>query len=129
MGTYNHKQILADYANGKMTIEMAMGHSLQHIDQLYEAQTAAHASHRTLRDKVNRLEDELKTLRAGVDRRQKEQAKLALRVSEAEGTDRLRTLENNLTALSLTVYQIKNDVDHLQARLSNGNNEDPSAKN
>jgi hypothetical protein len=73
------------------------------------------------------LADDLKALRAAVNRRQKEAAKPVL--SEAEGTDRLRTLENNLTALSITVYQIKNDVDHLQARLSNADEEDPSAKN
>ncbi len=37
MATYDHKQLLADYANGKITPEMAVGHSLQHIDLLYAA--------------------------------------------------------------------------------------------
>jgi hypothetical protein len=41
MATYDHKQVLADYANGKLTPEMAVGHSLQHIDKLYVAQTDA----------------------------------------------------------------------------------------
>ncbi len=125
--TYDHKRVLADYVNGKITAEMAVGHCLQHIDQLYAAQEAAAAGQRAWQAKVNQLEDDLKALRAAVNRRQKEAAKPVL--SEAEGTDRLRTLENNLTALNVTVYQIKNDVDHLQARLSNADEEDPSAKN
>lgn len=41
MATYDHKQVLADYAHGRITPEMAVGHSLQHIDQLYAAQAAA----------------------------------------------------------------------------------------
>ena len=36
MATYDHKQVLADYAAGRITPEMAVGHSLQHIDKLYE---------------------------------------------------------------------------------------------
>ncbi len=44
MGTYDHKKVLSDYVNGKMTVEMAMGHSLQHLDKLYESQTAANLS-------------------------------------------------------------------------------------
>ena len=40
MGTYDHKQVISDYAAGKITPEMAIGHSLQHIDKLYEIQTA-----------------------------------------------------------------------------------------
>jgi len=119
MGTYDHKQVISDYANGKITAEMAVGHSLQHIDKLYEAQTATDASHRELRAKVNGLESELKFLHAEVDRRQKWQAEI----------DRLQTLENKLTALNVTVYQMKDDVDHLQARLSNAGEAASSAKN
>jgi len=37
MSTYDHKQVLSDYANGKITPEMAVGHALQHIDKLYDA--------------------------------------------------------------------------------------------
>lgn len=37
MATYDPKQVLADYANGRITPEMAVGHSLQHIDLLYAA--------------------------------------------------------------------------------------------
>ena len=31
MGTYDHKQVISDYVNDKITPEMAIGHSLQHI--------------------------------------------------------------------------------------------------
>jgi len=41
MATYDHKQVLSDYDKGKITPEMAVGHSLQHIDNLYAAQAAA----------------------------------------------------------------------------------------
>ncbi len=37
MSTYDHEKVLSDYANGKITPEMAVGHSLQHIGKLYEA--------------------------------------------------------------------------------------------
>ena len=58
MATYDHKQVLADYATGRITPEMAVGHSLQHIAQLYEIQTATHAA----------LDGRLNTLQAAVDR-------------------------------------------------------------
>jgi hypothetical protein len=44
MSTYDYDKVMADYANGRITVEMAMGHSLQHIGKLYEAQAAANAS-------------------------------------------------------------------------------------
>jgi len=53
MATYDPKQVLADYAAGRITPEMAVGHSLQHIAQLYETQATA----RTAFDgRVNRLQ-------------------------------------------------------------------------
>ena len=58
MATYDHKQVLADYAAGRITPEMAVGHSLQHIVQLYETQAAARAA----------LDGRLNTLQAAVDR-------------------------------------------------------------
>ena len=47
MSTYDHKQVLSDYAKGQITPEMAVGHSLQHIDKLYAAQAAARTEWRT----------------------------------------------------------------------------------
>lgn len=68
MGTYDHKQLLSDYANSKITVEMAMGHTLQHIGNLYEAQTAANLSRYELRSKVDTLEHTVATLQARIDR-------------------------------------------------------------
>lgn len=68
MGTYDHKQVLLDYANGNITAEMAVGHSLQHVGKLYEAQTAANLSRYELRSKVDTLEDLVNTLQTEVTR-------------------------------------------------------------
>jgi hypothetical protein len=66
MGTYDHKKVLLDYANGNITAEMAVGHSLQHIGKLYEAQTAANLSRYELRSKVDMLENMVNTLQTEV---------------------------------------------------------------
>lgn len=68
MGTYSHKQVLSEYANGHITAEMAIGHALQHIDKLYEAQTAANLSQSELRSKVNILENMVNALNTEVIR-------------------------------------------------------------
>lgn len=68
MSTYDHKQVLSDYANGDITAEMAVGHSLQHIGKLYEAQAAANLSRYELRSKVDSLESKVNTLQAEVAR-------------------------------------------------------------
>ena len=119
MGTYELKQVIADYAGGKITADMAVGHGLQHIDRLYEGQAAANAGRQELRDQVKRLEESLKTLQERIDRWQKGQAKM----------NRPQTLENNLAALNLTVYKMKDDVDQLKARLPNDDKGDTSVKN
>ena len=119
MGTYPIEKILSDYKNERMDVETATGHSLQHIDELHKTQTAAKADHQALRNRVNELEKTLKTL-------QTEMAYLQKRPAEV---DRLRALENNLTALNMTVYQLKGDVDSLKEGLSNDEPGDTSAKN
>jgi len=68
MGTYDPKKLLSEYENGRMEVEMAMGHSLQHIDKLYETQTAANVSHYELRGKIDTLENTVNALQAKVDR-------------------------------------------------------------
>ncbi len=68
MGTYDHKQVISDYANGRITAEMAVGHGLQHIDKLYETQTAANVSHYELRGKIDTLEKTVNAFQAKVDR-------------------------------------------------------------
>jgi len=68
MGTYDHKQVILDYDNGRITAEMAVGHGLQHIDNLYEAQTVANVNHYELRGKIDTLEKTVNALQVKVDR-------------------------------------------------------------
>ncbi len=68
MSTYDHKKILSDYANGRMTIEMAMGHTLQHVDKLYDLQTTANVNRYELRGRVDTFEKMATTLQAEVAR-------------------------------------------------------------
>ena len=68
MGTYDHKKVIADYANGHITPEMAVGHGLQHIDKLYEAQTTATLSRYELRSQVDTLTETITALQAEVAR-------------------------------------------------------------
>ena len=65
MGTYNHKQVLSDYDTGKLTPEMAVGHSLQHIDLLHEALKANRQEWQT---KAAALETRVNTQQAVIDR-------------------------------------------------------------
>jgi len=103
MATYDYEKVWADYANGRMDVEMAMGHSLQHIGQLYAAQTAATADRQGLYKQIQGLEGDVKTLQAVVERLQKTQ------------TTRLKTLENGLVALQQNIADWKADVDSLTA--------------
>ena len=68
MGTYDHKQVLSDYANGKITVEMAMGHALQHIDKLYGLQTTANINRYKLRGRVDALEKVVTALQTEIAR-------------------------------------------------------------
>jgi len=64
MSTYDPKQVLADYANGRITPEMAVGHSLQHIGKLYEALKTTNAG----QTKADALEKRIDALQTAVDR-------------------------------------------------------------
>lgn len=66
MATYSHEKVLADYARGDMDVEMAMGHSLQHIGHLYTAQSAATAERQALRKQVVTLEQTIGALQGEV---------------------------------------------------------------
>jgi hypothetical protein len=69
MSTYDYKQVLADYASGKITPEMAVGHSLQHIAKLYEAQATASIEWRTeWRPEIDALKKQVNLVQATVDR-------------------------------------------------------------
>lgn len=75
MSTYDHKRVISDYANGRITAEMAVGHCLQHIDKLYEVQTGTNISRYETRSKVDILEQQLNGL-------QKEMARLAALIEQ-----------------------------------------------
>ena len=68
MGTYVYEKIVTEYTNDRMAVEMATGHSLQHIGKLYEAQNAANISRYKLQGKVDGLEYVVNTLQKEVTR-------------------------------------------------------------
>ncbi len=86
MSTYPIEKILIDYDNGRMDVEMAMGHSLQHVSKLYTAQTSAATERQALRQKVSALEELIKTLQTR--------------------NDRLQPLPDSLAALQRTITQV-----------------------
>ena len=72
MATYDHKQVLTDYAHGKITPEMAVGHSLQHIGKLYAAQNAARTEWRAeidaLKKQVGLMQSMVNRLHAVIEK-------------------------------------------------------------
>lgn len=68
MGTYDINKLLSAYAGESITVEQAVGHSLQHLAKLYEAQAGASISRADLRNDINALSLRLATLQADVDR-------------------------------------------------------------
>jgi hypothetical protein len=68
MSTYDYRQVLSDYATGKITPEMAIGHSLQHISKLYEVHAVTTTDRRAEQAKVDALEKRVNTQQAAIDR-------------------------------------------------------------
>ena len=68
MSTYDPKQVLADYAKGQITPEMAVGHSLQHIDKLYEAHAAVRSEMDALSKRANTQQTALDRLTAFMEK-------------------------------------------------------------
>ncbi len=63
MSTYDYAKVMSDYANERMTVEMAMGHALQHIGLLYIADNNAATQQRELQAQIITLLEVVKTLR------------------------------------------------------------------
>lgn len=95
MSTYPIDKVLFDYEHGRMDIEMAMSHSLQHIAQLATTQATTTAEQQALRQKIGTLESLLHSV----------QSKL----------DRLPPLHEGLTTLNRTVAGLQAQVDRLVA--------------
>ncbi|MFN8490897.1 MAG: hypothetical protein U0350_25110 [Caldilineaceae bacterium] len=55
MSTYEFDKILTEYANERMSVEMTMGHALQHIDKLYAQITILTQALQSLRADVDSL--------------------------------------------------------------------------
>ncbi|MBV7329219.1 hypothetical protein KFU94_13410 [Chloroflexi bacterium TSY] len=66
MGTYNYEKVLLDYEKGHMDVEMAMGHSLQHIGKLHEGQNHAASEHQVLQKRMNTLEELVQGMQKGL---------------------------------------------------------------
>jgi hypothetical protein len=77
MSTYDFDKVLSDYAHGRIPVEMAMGHSLQHIGKLYADQAAMRIEIDALKKQVNLTQltaDQLKALIDKARAKQKLQA-------------------------------------------------------
>jgi hypothetical protein len=96
MSTYPIEKVLFEYEHGRMDVEMAMGHSLQHIAHLAATQAATAAEQQALRQKIGALESLLHSV----------QSKL----------DRLPPLQEDLTTLNRTVAGLQTQVDRLVAQ-------------
>ncbi|MDM8520869.1 hypothetical protein QUF64_12540 [Anaerolineales bacterium HSG6] len=132
MATYPIEQIMTEYGNARMDVEMTTGHALQHIQLLYQALKTANQQQRELRNQLNVLETRVSTLQTDEQRYRKLRDKLtgldkqlqAIRAklnrlwerqTEYDKTDRLD--KTQLTALSLTVHQVKAVLDSLTDQL------------
>ncbi len=76
MSTYDHKQVLSDYATGKLDVEMALGHTLQHISQLYEAQLGTRTDQQKVQQAFSALQTDVRALQTEIIRVPKLQAML-----------------------------------------------------
>lgn len=131
MATYPIDQIITEYGNEHMDVEMTTGHALQHIKQLYQESKTANHQRQELRDRLQGLEARLTTfqtktehrnLRAKVTQLQHDvdliRAKLNRLWTRQEQSDQIETMDMaQLTALSLTVYQVKAVLDSLKHQL------------
>lgn len=68
MSTYPIEKVLFEYEHGRMEVEMAMGHSLQHIAQLSATQATTVAEQQVLRQKIGTIENLLHSVQSKLDR-------------------------------------------------------------
>jgi len=110
MGTYDHKQLLTDWRVGDITNDMATGHTLQHLDLLYQAQASATNNWQALHQEI----EELKTTMLALKQENKQLRGLVKRLSKKTDV---------VTGLNVTVYQLKDTVDSLTQRLDQDSTE------
>ncbi len=68
MSTYPIEKVLFEYEHNRMDVEMAMGHSLQHIAHLSATQATTVAEQQVLRQKIGTLENLLHSVQSKLDR-------------------------------------------------------------
>jgi len=143
MATYPINQIITEYGNARLDVEMTTSHALQHIQQLYQQLKIANQRQQELGDQLQQLEARLTTLQTKTESERLRaklttlQNKLDLmharltRLSERqEQLDQAETKDlAQLTALSLTVYQVKAALDSLRHQLGLEVDVADSAKN
>ena len=101
MTTYDLKKVISDYAHERITPDMAIGHALQHLEQMFQTQTTMLARQEELGQKMTELTQLSQLLQAMLQ-------------GHNQQADQQQTV---ITALNLTMYQIKNEVDSLKIRL------------
>lgn len=93
MSTYPIEKVLFEYEHSRMEVEMAMGHSLQHIAHLTAGQATLTAEQQVLRQKLSTLD--------------------ALQQSVQNKLDRFQPLHEGLTTLNRTVAGLQARIDRL----------------
>jgi len=126
MGTYDHEKLWRDWQFGDITVDMAIGHILQHLGLLYRAEAKVRHTQQSqtherehLQTTINALEKTVKKLNKTV-----EGSKATIRTLKRENEQlrgavaRLQTNIQALEGLNITVYQLKDEVDSLVNRLA-----------
>jgi len=101
MTTYDLKKVISDYAHERITPDMAIGHALQHLEQVTQTQATMLARQQELGQKITELSQLSQLLQAMLQ-------------GHNQQADQQQTV---ITALNLTMYQLKNEVDSLKIRL------------
>src|SRR3954470_6025990 len=83
MSTYDFDKILTEYANGRMSVEMTLGHALQHIGKLYTSSAALATGQR---EQTASLTETIQQLRADVDSLIAHTGNAAARSGQATGS-------------------------------------------
>lgn len=104
MATYEYEKLWLEYEANRMDMEMAFGHTLQHVGKLYEAHRTVVIAQRALQTQITALASEIKGLHGETQRPQ-----------NSFEVDRLQKLADSLTTCKRALISLRADVDHLLA--------------
>lgn len=102
MATYEYEKLWLEYEADRMDMEMAFGHTLQHVGKLYEANRTVATVQRTMQEQLAGLTTELKTLRSEIQRAQK-----------PFETDGFQRLADGLATCKRAITTLQAEVDRL----------------